>query len=63
MKKGLDSMRKSSDLKFNPIKFALCGTNGSPGKKGANNNFFRSSLSQNIIYSVWKEEKTINENS
>lgn len=61
MKKGMESMRESSELKFNPIKFVLCGTNGSPGTKGANNNFFRNALSQNIVYSVWKEAKTINE--
>ncbi len=52
LKKGMDTMRQTSELKFNPIKFELCGTNGSPGTKGANNNFFRSILSQNIVYSV-----------
>lgn len=61
LKKGMDTMRQTGELKFNPIKFELCGTNGSPGTKGANNNFFRSALSQNIVYAVWKEDKTINE--
>ena len=61
LKRGMDTMRQPSELKFNPIKFELCGTNGSPGTKGANNNFFRSALSQNIVYSVWKESKTVNE--
>lgn len=61
LKKGMDTMRTASELKFNPIKFVLCGTNGSPGTKGANNNFFRSALSQNIVYCVWKEAKSINE--
>jgi RNA polymerase sigma factor (sigma-70 family) len=61
LKKGMDIMRTSSKLKFNPIKFALCGTNGSIGTKGGNSNFFRSSISQNIVYSVWKEAKTVNE--
>jgi len=61
LKKGLDIMRKESELKFNPIKFALCGTSGSVGTKGNNSNFFRSALSQNIAYAVWKEGKSINE--
>ena len=61
LKRGMDTMRQTGELKFNPIKFELCGTNGSPGTKGANNNFFRSALSQNIVYAVWKEDKTINE--
>ena len=61
LKKGMDTMRQTSELKFNPIKFELCGTNGSPRTKGANNNFFRSILSQNIVYSVWKKSKTISE--
>jgi hypothetical protein len=39
----------------------LCGTNGFVGSKGSNSNFFRSALSQNIEYAVWKEPKTINE--
>lgn len=61
LKKGMDTMRQTSELKFNPIRFELCGTNGSPGTKGANGNFFRSALSQNIVYSVWKEAKTVGE--
>lgn len=61
LKRGMNAMRKASELKFNPIQFELCGTNGSPGTKGANNNFFRSALSQNIVYSVWKEAKTVGE--
>ncbi len=61
LKRGMDIMRQPSELKFNPIKFELCGTNGSPGTMGANNNFLRSALSQNIVYAVWKEDKTVNE--
>lgn len=61
LKKGMYTMRQTGELKFNPIQFELCGTNGSPGEKGANCNFFRSTLSQNIVYSVWKEAKTIGE--
>lgn len=36
-------------------------TNGSLGSMGATANFFRSTLSQNIAYCVWREGKTINE--
>lgn len=61
LKRGMDTMRQASELKFNPIRFALCGTNGSTGTKGANSNFFLSALSQNIVYDVWKSSKTINE--
>ena len=59
LKRGMETMRSSSELRFNPIRFALCGTNGSVGSKGNNGNFFRSALSQNIAYVVWKEPKTI----
>lgn len=61
LKRGMETMRKAGELKFNPIKFDLCGTNGSPGTKGSNSNFFRSALSQNIVYAVWKEPMTVNE--
>ena len=57
--KGIDTMRQIGQLQFNPIKFELCGTNGSPGAKGANSNLLRSTFSQNIVYSVWKEAKTV----
>ena len=42
LKRGIDTMRTSSELKFNPIRFAICGTSGSVGSKGNNGNFFRS---------------------
>ena len=61
LKRGMEMMRQSNELKFNPIHFELCGTNGSPGTKGPNVHFFRSALSQNIVYDVWKGAKTINE--
>ena len=51
LKRGMDTMRKTSDLKFNPIKFHLCGINGSIGTKSLDE-FFRSALSQNICYCV-----------
>lgn len=61
LKKGMETMRQPGELKFNPIRFELCGTNGSPGTHGPNSRFFRSALSQNIVYAVWKQAKTVNE--
>lgn len=61
IKKGMEKMRDVKELRFNPIKFDLMGQNGSIGDMGGISNFFRSTLSQNIAYCVWKEGKTINE--
>ncbi|MBE6541888.1 MAG: RNA polymerase sigma factor [Ruminococcaceae bacterium] len=60
LKKGMDTMRKTSELKFNPIKFASYGINGSVGTKSCDE-FFRSALSQNICYCIRNEAKTVNE--
>lgn len=57
----MDTMRNSGELKFNPVKFELCGFAGSVGEKGFPENFFRSALAQNITYSVWRKAKTVNE--
>ncbi len=61
LKKGMEHMRTASDLKFHPICFTGCATNGAVGTKGANNTFFRSALAQNLVYAVRKEAKTVNE--
>ena len=50
-------MRRSSELKFNHIKFEVCGTNGSVETEGHNGKFFRSTLSQNIAYAVKSESE------
>lgn len=60
LKRGMDTMRKASELKFNPIKFDSYSINGSAGKKSPDD-FFRSTLSQNICYCVRSTAKTINE--
>ncbi|MBP3638079.1 MAG: RNA polymerase sigma factor [Clostridia bacterium] len=60
LKRGMETMRKTSNLKFNPIKFHSCGINGSAGKKSLDE-FFRSTLSQNICYCVRNTAKTMNE--
>ncbi len=60
LKRGMDTMRKASELKFNPIKFHSYGVNGNVGTKSPDE-FFRSILSQNICYCVRNTAKTINE--
>ena len=60
LKRGMDTMRKASELKFNPIKFHSYGINGSVGTKSPDE-FFRSTLSQNICYCVRDTAKTVNE--
>lgn len=60
LKRGMNTMRKASELKFNPIKFHSYGINGSVGTKSPDE-FFRSTLSQNICYCVRNSAKTINE--
>ncbi len=61
LKKGMETMRTASDLKFNPIRFTSIGISGNPGKNGSSSKLLRSSLEQNILYSVWKEAKSITE--
>ena len=60
LKRGMDTMRKTSDLKFNPIKFSGYGINGSVGSRNPDE-FFRSSLPQNICYCIRNVAKTVNE--
>lgn len=60
LKRGMDMTRKASELKFNPIKFHSYGSNGSVGTKSMDE-FFRSTLSQNICYCVRNSAKTVNE--
>jgi hypothetical protein len=59
LKKGMDTMRNATELKFNPIKFSLMGSNGSIGAKGGTGDFLRSSLSQNIAYDIYREAKPV----
>lgn len=60
LKRGMDKVRKTSDLRFNPIKFQKIGISGSSGTKSSDE-FFRSSLSQNICYCVRNTAKTVGE--
>lgn len=60
LKRGINTVRKTSDLKFDPIKFHSIGLNGSGGTKSLDE-FFRSTLSQNICYCVRDTAKSVNE--
>ena len=60
LKRGMDTMRKASELKFNPIKFDNFAINGSIGTKRLDE-FFRSTLVQNICYCVRNEAKSVTE--
>ena len=60
LKRGMDTMRKPGELKFNPIKFHSYNINGSSGTKSLDE-FFRSALSQNICYCVRDTAKTVGE--
>ena len=60
LKRGMDMMRKASELKFNPIRFHSCGMNGSVGTKSSED-MLRSTLSQNICYCVRNQAMSVNE--
>ncbi len=60
LKRGMDMMRNSSELKFRPIQFHSYGVNGCVGKRSPDE-FFRSTLAQNICYCVRHTAKTVNE--
>ncbi len=60
LKRGMIIMRKASELKFNPIHFHSYGISGSVGSKSPDE-FFRSTLTQNICYCVRNTAKTVNE--
>ncbi len=60
LKKGMDTMRKN-ELKFNPVKFELCGTSGYVGAQMIGSNNFVSAISQNILYAVREEFLSVNE--
>ena len=60
LKRGIKTMRKTSELKFNPIKFNSYRVLGTVGSMNLED-FFHSRLLQNICYCVRNEAKTINE--
>ena len=58
LKRGMDTMRKASDLKFNPVSFQSISVNGKIGTK-APGEILRSTLAQNICYCVRNKAKTV----
>lgn len=60
LKRGMNTMRTTSELKFNPIKFTGFSVNGSNGSLSPDD-YFRTSLSQNICYCVRDKYMSINE--
>lgn len=58
LRKGMDAMRDYGELKFNPIKFEFLGYNGVIGK---DSKFLEGALSQNILYTVYREAKAVNQ--
>ncbi len=61
LKRGVAMTRSYGELKFNPIRLTRICSNGSVGTKGSNAGFFRSALSQNIVYAVRNTYKSQNE--
>jgi len=60
LKRGMDTMRNASELKFNPIKFRSYGIYGSAGMKSPEE-IIRSTLVQNICYCVRNQAMSVNE--
>ncbi len=61
LKERLKPVRDTEQLSFHPVRFSKVMTNGSIGAEGGCQRFFRSILSQNIAYSVYREAKTVRE--
>lgn len=61
LKRGMDTMRTPSELKFNPVKLERIGISGSLGRDGNPTELLRGALSQNIVYSAYREPKTVNQ--
>lgn len=61
LKRSMETVRTTNQLKFNPIKFSSMGLNGNVGTMGGTQNFFRSSLSQNIAYCVYRQAKSVHD--
>ncbi len=60
LKRGMNTMREASQLKFNPIRFSGMSVAGSVGAKPPQE-YFRDALAQNICYCVRETPKTVNE--
>ncbi|MGN0492019.1 MAG: RNA polymerase sigma factor, partial [Acutalibacteraceae bacterium] len=61
LKRGMETMRTPSELKFNPVKLVRIGISGSVGRDGNPTELLRGALAQNIVYSAYREPKTVNQ--
>lgn len=61
LKRGMTEMRETSELMFNPVKFDAVYTSGSTGKGGGNAGYFKTAISQNIVYAVKDKALSVNE--
>ena len=61
LKRGMKTMKNVQMQQFSPVAFSRMGFCGSAGSMGGTPAFFRSALTQNIAYCVYREAKTINE--
>ncbi len=60
LKRGMNKMRESGELKFNPVEFGKIWVSGSPGTHTPQE-ILRSTLTQNICYDVRRKAKTVEE--
>lgn len=60
LKRGMNTMREASQLKFNPIRFSGMAVAGSVGARPPQD-YFQDALSQNICYCVRETPRTVNE--
>ncbi|GAA4846428.1 hypothetical protein GCM10023310_25510 [Paenibacillus vulneris] len=61
IKKGMNRMRPSGQLSFNPIQLAGTGHSGQPGKLGETYDFLKRSLTQNIVYAMYHKPMSVHE--
>ena len=61
LKKGMNKMRNTNELKFNPIKFSRVNLCGDVCKSGNAIDMMRTTLAQNIIYLIYRKDMSVNE--
>ena len=61
LKKGMNKMRNTNELKFNPIKFSSVNLCGDVCRSGETMDMMKTALAQNIIYSIYHKDMSVNE--
>jgi RNA polymerase sigma factor (sigma-70 family) len=61
LKKGMNQMREIGNLGLHPVRFTSMGHGGSPGAKGDTADFLAKTLTQNIAYACYHQQRTVNE--